>query len=173
MGLLGVKCTLVLSGQWNFPSGLWTSHTGGGWSVKFYHNSDFPSTKLYRVQKTKQNWACRRRGSCSCTSCVRPKCKPFLCSSLPSRLTSENSFCWAISWLRSWPGSQGGSHSPLTGSFHHVPTRWEGSWGLGRGSCSHLPYSNSVVFTIFRYMHSSPQSALEYFHYLKKSPPTL
>lgn len=109
-------------------------------------------------------------GSCLCTSCVRPKCKCFLCSSSPSRLTAENSSCWAVSWPRCCPGSQGGSHSPLTDSFHHVPTRWEGSWSLGRGSCSHLPYSHSVVFSIFRYTCPSPQSTLEYFHYFKKGP---
>ena len=152
MDLLGLKCTLVLADRWNCPSSLWTGHTGGGRSVTFYHKSDFPSTKLYGVQKRKQNWACRWGGSCLCTSCVRPKCKRFLCSSSPSRLTAENSSCWAVSWPRCCPGSQGGSHSPLTDSFHHVPTRWEGSWSLGRGSCSHLPYSHSVVFSIFRYV---------------------
>ena len=169
MDLLGLKCTLVLADRWNCPSSLWTGHTGGGRSVTFYHKSDFPSTKLYGVQKRKQNWACRWGGH-ACAQAVWGQSAS------------------AFSAVLHHPGSQprtvpvelfldrGAVQVPRVGPTVHLLIAFimfpQGGRGVGAWVGAHVPIYHTAIqwFLVYSDTCPSPQSTLEYFHYFKKGP---
>lgn len=111
--------------------------TQGSHPMQLDHHPDFPSMRLYREQSTQgmQGDGSRagsgRPCSCSHASCVEPKHRLLPCSCLQSRLMSENSFCWTVSFVR----GQSHSYFLMPSSYSH---RVGGAVGAWEGACGPL-----------------------------------